>query len=104
MRIKVQSDEEIKEEARAKVRDMLLRKSFAERWEPLCKEMGWVVKGRQNEAEHQMILPDYCSSGKELRVVACAAPQMGMTAACATAGKVIERWRPRIIVMCGICA
>lgn len=41
---------------------------------------------------------------KRLSVVACAAPSMGMTAACVTACKVIERWRPRFLVMCGIAA
>lgn len=37
-------------------------------------------------------------------VVACAAPTMGMTAACATAFKAISTWRPRFIAMCGIAA
>lgn len=39
-----------------------------------------------------------------LSVVACAAPSMGMTAACVTACKVIERWRPHYLVMTGISA
>lgn len=39
-----------------------------------------------------------------LSVVACAAPRMGMTAACVTASKVIERWRPKMLVMTGIAA
>ena len=44
------------------------------------------------------------AAGNDLRVVACAAPQMGMTAACVTASKVIERWRPRLLAICGIAA
>jgi nucleoside phosphorylase len=44
------------------------------------------------------------SSGKGLKVIACAAPTMGMTAACATALKVIHRWRPKYLVMTGIAA
>jgi nucleoside phosphorylase len=37
-------------------------------------------------------------------VVACAAPRMGMTAACVTACKAIDRWRPRFLAMTGIAA
>jgi nucleoside phosphorylase/CheY-like chemotaxis protein len=42
--------------------------------------------------------------GKELKVIACAAPHMGMTSACTTTHKVIERWRPKYVIMCGIAA
>ena len=41
---------------------------------------------------------------KQLSVVACAAPAMGMTAACVTACKLAERWKPRYLVMTGIAA
>lgn len=44
------------------------------------------------------------SSGRKISVVACAAPSMGMTAACATTLKAIYRWRPRFVVMTGIAA
>jgi nucleoside phosphorylase len=44
------------------------------------------------------------SGGADISIAACAAPVMGMTAACATACKVIERWRPRFLVMTGIAA
>jgi len=44
------------------------------------------------------------SQKRKISVVACAAPSMGMTAACATASKLIERWRPRYLVMTGIAA
>ncbi len=44
------------------------------------------------------------SWGKNLRVVACAAPVMGMTAACCTTMKAISRWSPKYIAMCGIAA
>lgn len=60
MRIKAQSDKQIKEDARQRVREMLIRMSFAARWEPLWNELCWVIKGRENEAEHVKILPDYC--------------------------------------------
>lgn len=43
-------------------------------------------------------------NGLEISVVACEAPLMGMTAACITSLKVIERWRPRFLSMCGIAA
>lgn len=43
-------------------------------------------------------------SGRELSVVACAAPVMGMTAASVTALKAIQRWRPKYLVMNGIAA
>lgn len=45
-----------------------------------------------------------CVAGSKISVVACAAPSMGMTAACVTACKAIERWRPRFLVMTGIAA
>jgi nucleoside phosphorylase len=41
---------------------------------------------------------------KNISIMACAAPTMGMTAACVTACKVIQRWRPKILVMTGIAA
>jgi nucleoside phosphorylase len=41
---------------------------------------------------------------RELSVVVCAAPSMGMTAACVTASKLISRWRPRYLAMSGIAA
>jgi nucleoside phosphorylase/CheY-like chemotaxis protein len=45
-------------------------------------------------------------SGKyqNLNVVACCAPSMGMTAACVTASKLINRFRPKYLVMTGIAA
>jgi nucleoside phosphorylase len=44
------------------------------------------------------------AGGASVSVIACAAPSMGMTAACVTACKVIERWRPRYLAMTGIAA
>lgn len=41
---------------------------------------------------------------RSIDVVACAAPAMGMAAACVTACKLITRWRPRYLVMTGITA
>lgn len=31
-----------------------------ERWEPVMKEMRWVISGRPDAAQHQKILPEYC--------------------------------------------
>ena len=31
-----------------------------ERWEPVSKEMNWVISGRPHATEHQQILPEYC--------------------------------------------
>ncbi|MHB1078346.1 MAG: phosphorylase family protein [Prosthecobacter sp.] len=42
--------------------------------------------------------------GSAVSVVSCEAPTMGMTGACITAMKLIERWRPRFLVMTGIAA
>jgi nucleoside phosphorylase len=44
------------------------------------------------------------TDGRDLSVVACAAPRIGMTAACVTASKMIDRWRPKFLVMTGIAA
>lgn len=49
-------------------------------------------------------LASWSRPNTKLKVVACAAPSMGMTAACVTAGKLINRWRPRYLVMTGIAA
>jgi hypothetical protein len=53
-------DKELQNKAAAKLRKMLLERSFLERWEPVAKEMNWVISGRQNASQHQTILPDYC--------------------------------------------
>lgn len=42
------------------MRKILRERSFMERWEPVAKEMNWVITGRPNAAQHQNILPDYC--------------------------------------------
>jgi hypothetical protein len=60
MKVKIKSEEEVNDEARMRFRAMMARMTLFERGEPLLKEMKWVLKGRENEAEHQMILPDYC--------------------------------------------
>jgi nucleoside phosphorylase len=41
---------------------------------------------------------------RKISVVACSAPYMGMTAACVTACKAVERWRPKFLAMAGIAA
>jgi hypothetical protein len=66
MSIKIKSDEEIKDEARKIFREMMLRKPFAERWEPVSTELAWIIKGGPNEAEHRRILPDFCYNIFEL--------------------------------------
>jgi hypothetical protein len=58
--IKIQTEEEVKESARKKFQEMMLRKTFAERWEPVASELQWVISGRPNAGEHDDILPDYC--------------------------------------------
>ena len=37
-----------------------------ERWEPVSKELKWVICGRPNEEQHARILPDYCYNIFEL--------------------------------------
>ena len=44
------------------------------------------------------------SSGKSGRIVACSAPSMGLTAAAALATKACAHFKPKIVVMSGICA
>lgn len=39
---------------------MLGQKSFMERWDPVAKEMTWVISGRPNAETHQRIIPEYC--------------------------------------------
>ncbi|MFC7339606.1 hypothetical protein ACFQY0_20620 [Haloferula chungangensis] len=64
---------------------------------------GW-VKEFCPETEMILYRGQWEGCVKELGVVACEAPGMGMTAACVTAMKLIERERPRYLVMCGILA
>ena len=59
-------DEALQQKARAKFRKMLFQKSYMERWEPVSKELKWVICGRPNEEQHQKILPDYCYNIFEL--------------------------------------
>jgi hypothetical protein len=53
-------DKILQERAVAKLRKMFLWQSFMERWDPVAKELKWVIGGRMNEEQHQKILPDYC--------------------------------------------
>jgi nucleoside phosphorylase len=65
---------------------------------------GFVAEYDREDALHYYSSKWTTSDHRDLSIVACAAPTMGMTAACVTACKVIERWRPRFLVMCGIAA
>jgi nucleoside phosphorylase len=78
---------------------------------PICEltevlklDPSFIGEFHHRDALHYYLTKWKSATGKPLQVVACAAPQMGMTAACATASKVIERWRPRLLAMCGIAA
>ncbi len=53
-------DKVLEEKAKAKLRKILLWRSFIERWEPVSKELQWIIGGRPNEEQHHKILPDYC--------------------------------------------
>jgi len=53
-------DKVLQDKAAAKLRKILREKSFMERWEPVAKEMNWVISGRPGAAQHREILPDYC--------------------------------------------
>lgn len=53
-------DKELQDKASAKFQKILQERSFIERWEPLAKEINWVIGGRPNLGQHQTILPDYC--------------------------------------------
>lgn len=67
------------------------------------------LPGFQGEFHHRDSLHYYRSNwvrsgNKSISVIACAAPSMGMTAAALTTSKVINRWRPKYLVMTGIAA
>jgi hypothetical protein len=53
-------DRALQDKAANKLRKLLLKQSFMERWEPVSKELNWVLKGRPDADQHQKILPDYC--------------------------------------------
>jgi nucleoside phosphorylase len=65
---------------------------------------GFTGEFHQTDVLHYFSADWESASGRTLRVIACAAPTMGMTAACVTACKVIERWRPQFLTMTGIAA
>src|SRR5580704_9523325 len=54
------TDKTLQDKATARFREILLERSFMERWEPVAKEMKWVITGRPDTAQHRNILPDYC--------------------------------------------
>jgi hypothetical protein len=60
MGIYFQPDKILQVKAATKLRKILLRKSFMERWEPVSSELNWFINGCPNEEQHQKILPDYC--------------------------------------------
>jgi hypothetical protein len=64
--MRAKSDEELKEDAQQRLFEMLSRKSFLERWEPVAKELQWVANRRPDADQHQKILPDYCYGILEL--------------------------------------
>lgn len=64
---------------------------------------GFVAEFNQRDRMHYYHAEWTTVVGKK-SVVACAAPSMGMTAACITACKAISRWRPRFLIMTGIAA
>jgi nucleoside phosphorylase len=70
----------------------------------VLKISGFVGEFHQRDCLHYFSSSWTTVEGGILSVVACAAPVMGMTAASITATKVIERWRPRYLVMTGIAA
>jgi hypothetical protein len=53
-------DKVLEGKAAAKLRKMLLERSFMERWEPVSLELRWVIGGRRDADQHPKILPDYC--------------------------------------------
>lgn len=70
----------------------------------LTQPTPYACEYHQNDALHYYSASWKTNYETELSVVGCAAPSMGMTAACVTACKAIERWRPRFLVMTGIAA
>ncbi len=66
MGIKVKSDEESSQDARQRLLEMLSRKSYLERWEPVSKEMQWIANRCPDAEQHQKLLPDYCYGILEL--------------------------------------
>jgi hypothetical protein len=58
-------DEVLEQKAAAKLRKMLLKSSFMERWEPVSKELRWVISGSSGADQHGKI-PEYCYNILEL--------------------------------------
>ena len=60
-------DEALVKRAGEKLRKLLFKTCFMERWSPVQEEMRWVLSGRPNEKHHKKILPDYCYNILELQ-------------------------------------
>jgi hypothetical protein len=61
------SDEAIQADARKRLQDLLTRKSFAERWAPVARELLWIIHGKPDQLGHKNLLPDYCYNILELQ-------------------------------------
>jgi hypothetical protein len=59
-------DKTLVDKAREKLRTMLFKQCFMERWSPIQLETAWVLHGRPNEKHHKKLLPDYCYNILEL--------------------------------------
>lgn len=65
---------------------------------------GFVAEYNRHDEIHYYRASWKQPNGAPISVVACAAPTMGMTAACVTTCKAIHRWKPRFVAMTGIAA
>jgi hypothetical protein len=53
-------DEALTRKALEKLRALLFKRCFMERWTPIQEETRWILSGRPNEKHHKKILPEYC--------------------------------------------
>jgi nucleoside phosphorylase/CheY-like chemotaxis protein len=63
----------------------------------------WAKKKNPNDSTTYHIGKTKTSDGKELNVVATHLPQMGMVATAVSAMKLIQHFRPKFLIMTGIC-
>lgn len=66
-------------------------------------EYGWTAKHCPSDSK-QFYEGSFTTQSKTLRIVAMAAPQMGMSAASVLASRMIHEFKPRFLLMAGIAA
>jgi len=66
-------------------------------------DYSWQKKKIENDSANYFVGKTRDSNGKELNIVATYLPQMGMVATATSAMKLIQHFRPKFLIMTGIC-